>query len=83
MSSQQEQVKINYEAFNKMLDGLLVDKRGKYALLRDGELIEVYDTLEDAVSTADKFFTDGRYSIQRITDQPVNLGLRSRAVHIG
>ena len=80
--TQDEQVKLNYEAFKKLLPKLLKDA-DKLALMRDGELIAVYDTMNDAIITAEKLYPDGRWSIQRITDKPINLGYRSRAVLSG
>lgn len=77
--SQEEQAKLNYAAFKKLLPELM-QKENKYALMRDGELVAVYDTMQDAVTTAEKLYADGRWSVQRITDKPINLGLRSRAV---
>jgi hypothetical protein len=77
--TQEEQVKLNYDAFKKLLPSLLKDV-SKYALMRDGEVVAIYDTMPDAVTTAQKLFPDGRWSIQRITDKPINLGYRSRAV---
>ncbi len=59
MTPQEEQVRLNYEAFKRLLPGLMKDEN-KYALLRDGELIAVYDTMSDAVTTAEKMFSDGR-----------------------
>jgi hypothetical protein len=81
--SQQEQVKINYEAFKKLLPELLRSEAGKQALMRDEQLIATYDTLADAVTTAQAMFPDGRWSIQQITLRPVDLGFRSRAVSVG
>jgi hypothetical protein len=81
VKSQDDQVKLNYDAFKKMLPNLRNDEN-KYALLRDGELIAIYDTMPDAVTTAKTMFQDSRWSIQRITDRPINLGYRSRALHI-
>ena len=77
--TQEEQVKLNYDVFKKLLPSLLKDVN-KYALMRDGEVVAIYDTMPDAVTTAQKLFPDGRWSIQRITDKPINLGYRSRAV---
>jgi hypothetical protein len=80
--TQDEQVKLNYEAFKKLLPELLKDEN-KFALMRDGELIAVYDTLNDAIVTAGKMYPDDRWSIQKITNRPINLGFRSRAVLSG
>jgi hypothetical protein len=77
--TQDEQVKLNYDAFKKLLPGLLKDA-DKYALMKDGSVVAIYDTMPDAVTTAEKLFGDGQWSIQKITDKPINLGLRSRAV---
>jgi hypothetical protein len=77
--TQDEQVKLNYEAFKKLLPELLKDEN-KFALMRDGELIAVYDTLNDVIVTAEKMYPDGRWSLQEITNKPINLGFRSRAV---
>jgi hypothetical protein len=79
--NQEQQVKINYKAFQEMLPALLKDEN-KYALLKDGELVAVYDTMQDALTTAQKMFSDGFWSIQKITDRPIDLGYRSRALHI-
>jgi hypothetical protein len=77
--TQDEQVKLNYDVFKKLLPSLLKDLN-KYALMRDGEVVAIYDTMPDAVTTAQKLFPDGLWSIQKITDKPINLGYRSRAV---
>ena len=81
--SQDEQVRQNYEAFKKMLPELIVDRSNKHALLRDEQLIAVFDTLNDTITAAEKMFPDGRWSIQHITIKPVDLGRRSRALLVG
>ncbi len=82
MSKYQDQVDKNYEAFQKALPTLQAHA-GKYALLRDEEIIAIYDTLSDAVATAEKFYPDGLYSIQKITADPVDLGYFSHALPLG
>lgn len=81
MSKHQEQVDKNYEAFQKALPTLQAHA-GKHALLRDGEIVAIYDTLGDAVATAEKFYQDGMYSIQKVTADPVDLGYFSHAVPV-
>jgi hypothetical protein len=78
-----DQTKLNYTAFQQLLPGLLVGEANKYALLRDGKLEATFETMPDAVTSATKLYPDGRWSIQRITDRPISLGLRSRAVPSG
>jgi hypothetical protein len=72
----------NFAAFRERLPTLIQLHRGKFALMRDGEVVEIYSDWTDAFRTAERFFEDGRYSIQKITDTPVDLGFFSHAVHI-
>lgn len=78
-----DQVDTNYEAFRRELPKLIQTHANKYALIRDGEIITCYTTLEDAYATATRFYPDGRFSVQKITDEPVDLGFFSHALHIG
>ncbi|MCH8238630.1 MAG: hypothetical protein IIB62_01010 [Proteobacteria bacterium] len=75
-----DQVSKNYEHFKKMLPTIINVHRNKYALMRDEEVVNYYTTVEDAVSTAQKFYPDGRYSIQKVTDEVVDLGFFSHAI---
>ena len=79
-TDQQMEVDANYEAFVKMLPKLLDLHRGKYALLRSGSLIEMFDTTGDALIYAQKRYADGRYSIQQIVDTIADLGFFSHAM---
>ena len=78
--SRQEAVDRNYEAFRAMLPDLLRTLPGKFVLLRDGEVVESFDTARDALLYAEKAFDDDLYSIQQVTDQVVDLGYFSHAV---
>ena len=62
----QRQVDGNYEAFKKLLPELLLLKAGKSALLRNGELIEVFDNMADAERTGRLLYNDGLFSVQLI-----------------
>ena len=75
------QVTDNYEEFKKLLPSIINMHRNKFALMRDGEVKNYYITLEDAVSTAHVFYPDERYSIQKVSNEVVDLGFFSRAVH--
>ena len=76
---QQQEVDRNYEAFKKMLPGLLKSNPGRTALMRDGEVIACFDTDRDAIEAGRTFFKDRRFSIQEITRRRVDLGYFSRA----
>jgi hypothetical protein len=79
MSEHQTEVEKNFAKFKEVLPTLTAHY-GKFALFRDGKLVEIYDTFEDALKTAQAFYVDGLYSIQKITNKPIDLGLRSRAL---
>ncbi len=72
-----DQVDKNYRAFLAMLPNIIGTQRDKYALMKDGEIVAFYSTLEDAYVTAHKFYPDGEFSVQRVTDIPVDLGFFS------
>ncbi|MBX6420560.1 MAG: hypothetical protein IRZ06_06090 [Nevskia sp.] len=76
-----DHVRANYEAFKKKLPELLAKYPGKFALMRDENIVEIFDTAADAAKAGKALYADGRYSIQEITGTPVNLGFFSYAVH--
>jgi hypothetical protein len=78
----QEQVDKNFEAFKKLLPELLKTHRGKYALLRNGALIQVFDSPRDARLYAEAQFKDGLWSLQEVTDRVVDLGYFSHAMPV-
>ena len=77
----QAEIDSNYEVFQTLLPELN-DKAGKFALMRNGKIINFYDTLSDAYSTGQTIYEDGLFSVQRVTTQAVDLGFLSHAVHI-
>lgn len=77
---QKEQVKLNYKVFSEKLPELIKNHENKYALIRDGKIIEICDSLENAYTIAWERFEDDLFSVQKITDAPVNLGIFSSRV---
>ena len=73
----------NLEFFLAEFPRLKQNHFGKFALLKDKELVAVFDTAEDAQTAGARFFEDGLFSIQKIDDTPANLGSYSFAVHLG
>jgi hypothetical protein len=80
MSEKREEVEKNYRAFQALLPGILAQHRDKYALMRHEKIVNYYSTMEDAYVTAVQFYPDGLFSIQKVTDVPVDLGYFSHAV---
>lgn len=69
-----QEVEHNYEAFRKLLPGLAETHPGQCALLRRGELVEVFPTSRDARWTGRERFPDGEFSIQPIKEKDLDLG---------
>lgn len=60
----EEHITSNYEAFEKMLFN--ERDKGKFALLRDGKLVEIMADKSDAHKLGKRIYKDGLYSIQEI-----------------
>jgi len=81
MNQKPNQVDINYTAFEKKLPSLLPTHGGKFALMRDGEIVEFFDTARDAYAAGQKIFEkDKIFSVQGVTETPINLGFFSYAL---
>jgi hypothetical protein len=79
---QKRQVDENYDVFVRMLAGLLPEHQDELALMRDGKIIAFFESPADAYRTAVERFPDGIFSIQEVTDEPIDLGFWSHvAVH--
>jgi len=73
-------VESNYLAFTKKLPEFVATRRGKFALMRNEEIVEFFDTAGDAYVAGKKLYSDGLFSIQEVIDTPINLGFFSYAV---
>lgn len=67
----------NFAAFQGMLANLLHTKAGQYALLRNQQLEGVFPSAADAERAGMSRFDDELYSIQRVTDEVIDLGFYS------
>ena len=78
---QREEVDRNYDAFVRMLGGILPDHRDQLALMKDGRIVGFFDTPRDALEAATEMIPDGIFSIQEVTDEPLDLGFWSHVGH--
>ena len=76
-----KEVTRNCEAFEKQLPSLPGRHRGKHALMHDQKIIGMFSTVQDAVQAGEIMYKDGIYSVQEVTDEVVDLGFLSHAVH--
>ncbi len=75
-----QQIRQNYEAFLAQLPTLVLTQRGKFALLHDGKIIEFFDTARDAYIAGQQIFPEKIFSVQEVTETPVDLGFFSHAM---
>lgn len=76
-----EQVQRNYTAFQQKLPELITAHRGKFALMRDGEVIDFFDTARDAFVAGQRIYAqDKLFSVQEVIDTSVDLGFYSHAL---
>lgn len=81
MSDLDDEVDLNYDAFVAELPGLLETQRGKHALLRHAGIVDFYESTATALAAGRTRFADGIYSVQEVTERPVDLGFFSHAIH--
>lgn len=67
-----KQIHTNYDAFQEMK--IHSCNKGKFALLRNGALVEIVSATADAHKLAARLFDDGLYSIQEIHPAPAFFG---------
>jgi hypothetical protein len=77
---QKQEVDRNYDAFTRMLGAILPEHRDKLALMRDRKIVGYVDTPRQALVSAAERFPDGIFSVQEVTDKPLDLGFWS---HVG
>lgn len=83
MSALQEEIDGNLEFFNERLPELLQGDEDRYALLKSRAITGLFDTIRDAKTAGDALYSDGIYSIQKITDVAIDLGAFSHVGRLG
>ena len=77
------EIERNYAAFKDMLPNLMRDHEGQYALLHNQKLEGVYPTAGDADRAGYRKLNEAPYSIQLVSDEPIDLGFYSYALFKG
>lgn len=79
---QKLEVDRNYDVFVRILSSILPEHRDEFALMRDGKIAGFFAKPGDANRAGVEQFPDGIYSIQEVTDEPIDLGFWSHvALH--
>lgn len=74
------EVDANFDALMAQLPKLIVEHRGKYALMRHTQIEEFFTDVRAAMEAGIARFGDRIFSVQEITDQAADLGFFSHAV---
>ena len=80
---QQKEVDQNYEAFKSMLPDLLKTDANRYALMHNQQVAACFDTSRDAMQAGRKLLKGKNFSVQLVTNEPVDLGYFSRVGILG
>ncbi len=64
---------VNAKAFKEILPGLLETDRDKFALLREGKLVKLFESPGEAVKFAVRTYPDGLYLTLKIDEQSLDL----------
>jgi hypothetical protein len=67
----------NYDEFKRRLPELIRSDKGRHALMRHGAVIAMFDDRHVAYEDALRRFPDHFFSIQEVTDEPLDLGVLS------
>lgn len=78
-SKKLDEIKKNFEAFQKLLPSIEQIYTGKFAVLRRKKIIDYFDSMSDAVKYAEAKYEDGIYSVQQVSGRVIDLGYFSHA----
>lgn len=81
LERQRREIDRNYDAFMRNLGSIINEHRDQLALMRDGIIVGYFDTPREALRAASEQFPDGIFSIQEVTDEPIDLGFWSHVGH--
>ncbi len=76
----QKQVDNNYNFFKTKIVSLKEKYLNKFALLHDQEILEFFDSEDDAIKIGTRDYGEGCFSVQQVNDQPADLGYQSYVI---
>jgi len=79
----EREIERNFDFFQRNLSAYLPARSGQFALLHDCDCKGFFPTAIDAEREGDRQFPDQVYSIQEVTDAPVDLGFFTYAFDQG
>ena len=77
---QKREVDANYKAFKARFDELYREHPGKYALMRDREVVAFFSGFNDAMTAGRLLYGNGVFSVQHVTLNKLDLGYWNHAL---
>ncbi len=77
------EIQNNYRYFQTVVGDLIKEHEDEYALLHNQSLVDTFKKPVDAMMVGMEKFADGKFSVQKITTRPVDLGFLSNASNNG
>lgn len=78
-----EELDRNYDAFKAVLPELMKKHKGRWAIVREEKVVDIYDKFEEASSAGLKQYGDHRFNLQEVTDEPLYFGIFSHVADFG
>ena len=69
-----KEVDANYEAFVRLLPTIIDRHRGQYVLMKNKRILDYFSSAIEAWTAGELMVQDKLFSIQEVTDVPVDLG---------
>ena len=76
-NSHEAEIRQNFYYFQGVVSDLMPVHAGKYALLRQRSVVDIFSRPIEAMDAGFARFTDGLFSVQRVIDRPLDLGFMS------
>ena len=83
MTNRDSEILQNYDFFQSVVARLMGNHAGETALIHKREIVGYYNSSADAVTAGAKKFGDEPFSVQEVTNTPVDLGFLSYAESSG
>ncbi len=71
----------NYDYFQRNLSTFMREHAGEYAVLKSSAIVDFFGSPGEAYREASAAFPDMIFSIQEVTDEPIDLGFFSHVGH--
>lgn len=81
--AREAEIRQNYTFFKGVVAGMMDEHAGKFALIHERSVINVYETAGEAVADGARRFGNSPFSVQRVINRPIDLGFLSHATDNG